>query len=445
MVRPRVDAPSFVFLLLSFAIVAVSASLLTRREYGVHPSQVSHYISSTFRCFDGSREIPIENVNDDYCHCADGSDERGTSACAHLHEASTFWCRNEHFEGKYIRSAYVMDSVCDCCDGSDESDASVVGVSDLVPVSKVCPNTCVQAAEVRHRELQAQTEARAIGLQQREAKIKEGLAKYSDYASRKGTLEMHVGTAQKDLESAKEDLRVLEDVDERAKRDEKEREEDASVAASDESSQEKTDDAQAAQAQEQAPAEAEKESITESTMLVPWLKEQVLGRLNAATAHIVEMWQNYKGERQLALEYAKAKVAEMEKNLSTLRSEMSEITDFLAHDFGPRREYVAYYKQPLTFETHEYSYQIRPFEAVDQRDKSGRLISTLGKFDKPSWVAKSGDNVMKFTNGDRCWQGPQRSMVVRIECGATEEVVKVEEPSRCEYAAVLRLPIACVE
>ncbi|KAH7619697.1 putative Glucosidase 2 subunit beta [Nannochloris sp. 'desiccata'] len=39
---------------------------------------------------------------------------------------------------------------------------------------------------------------------------------------------------------------------------------------------------------------------------------------------------------------------------------------------------------------------------------------------------------MLFDNGDVCWQGPNRSMTLRIRCGATETLTKVAEPSRLE-------------
>ncbi|GAB5357355.1 hypothetical protein AAMO2058_000367500 [Amorphochlora amoebiformis] len=140
-------------------------------------SGVPVYSADPFTCADGSRSIPNSKansrVNDDYCDCADGSDEPLTSACSGLGsrvllsvslvspEAETcpsteqtcksphppknkkwFECRvqvpegaeDEEEGGDYawnrVWSSMVGDGVCDCCDGSDES-------SELS-----CPNTC---------------------------------------------------------------------------------------------------------------------------------------------------------------------------------------------------------------------------------------------------------------------------------------------------------------
>ncbi|EFJ05152.1 hypothetical protein SELMODRAFT_137598, partial [Selaginella moellendorffii] len=41
---------------------------------------------------------------------------------------------------------------------------------------------------------------------------------------------------------------------------------------------------------------------------------------------------------------------------------------------------------------------------------------------------------IKFQNGDHCWNGPQRSLKVRLRCGLKSELSDIEEPSRCEYA-----------
>lgn len=57
-------------------------------------------------------------LNDDYCDCADGSDEPATSACSHLLiQQPTFHCRDGTL---VLFSSRVNDGIVDCPDGSDE-------------------------------------------------------------------------------------------------------------------------------------------------------------------------------------------------------------------------------------------------------------------------------------------------------------------------------------
>ncbi|KAG9030475.1 hypothetical protein FRB95_003925 [Tulasnella sp. JGI-2019a] len=128
---------------------AVSSSSQTK---GVHPSRQHLYIKpahgATWTCLDGSQKIPWSAINDDYCDCADGSDEPGTGACPN----GTFHCRNEGHVGVDIRSSRVGDGLCEleCCDGSDEAPG-------------VCPDRCQETGAVYRAEQAAIMKTRKTG------------------------------------------------------------------------------------------------------------------------------------------------------------------------------------------------------------------------------------------------------------------------------------------
>lgn len=47
--------------------------------------------------------------------------------------------------------------------------------------------------------------------------------------------------------------------------------------------------------------------------------------------------------------------------------------------------------------------------------------------------------------GQTCWQGPARSIQVKLQCGIKNEIVSVEEPERCVYVAVMNSPAECTQ
>ena len=71
--------------------VALAADGKVPRVRGVPLTKSSLYMpGADFECLDGSQLITFGKVNDDYCDCADGSDEPGTAACAN----GAFYCQN---------------------------------------------------------------------------------------------------------------------------------------------------------------------------------------------------------------------------------------------------------------------------------------------------------------------------------------------------------------
>lgn len=50
-----------------------------------------------------------------------------------------------------------------------------------------------------------------------------------------------------------------------------------------------------------------------------------------------------------------------------------------------------------------------------------------------------------FKEGQRCWNGIERSLTVHFECGKAEEITSLTEPSTCVYQAVMKSPCFCTE
>uniref|UniRef100_A0A7N0TJK9 Glucosidase II beta subunit N-terminal domain-containing protein n=1 Tax=Kalanchoe fedtschenkoi TaxID=63787 RepID=A0A7N0TJK9_KALFE len=103
---------------------------------GVHPLDEAYYASEVIQCKDGSKSIDRDRINDDFCDCADGTDEPGTSACPN----GKFYCKNMGSTPQFLFSSRVNDHICDCCDGSDENDGSLR-----------CPNTCVMGGNILYK------------------------------------------------------------------------------------------------------------------------------------------------------------------------------------------------------------------------------------------------------------------------------------------------------
>ena len=50
---------------------------------------------------------------------------------------------------------------------------------------------------------------------------------------------------------------------------------------------------------------------------------------------------------------------------------------------------------------------------------------------------------MMFENGQKCWNGPKRSMRVLFDCDTENKIVSVNEPSTCKYSMTFHTPLAC--
>ncbi|XP_069460327.1 glucosidase 2 subunit beta isoform X1 [Ambystoma mexicanum] len=155
------------------ALLQLLLSLLVLGDWGAAAVEVTrprgvslsnrHFYDETkpFTCLDGSATIVFDRVNDDYCDCADGSDEPGTPACPN----GKFHCTNAGYRPQYIPSSRVNDGICDCCDGTDEFNSGVV-----------CENTCKEKGRKARETLQQLAEVSREGFRLKQELI-EGASK----------------------------------------------------------------------------------------------------------------------------------------------------------------------------------------------------------------------------------------------------------------------------
>ncbi|XP_020238341.1 glucosidase 2 subunit beta [Cajanus cajan] len=130
---------------------------------------------------------------------------------------------------------------------------------------------------------------------------------------------------------------------------------------------------------------------------------------------------------------------ESSAKLTKIQSRISSLTQKLKHDFGPAKEFYSFYDHCFEGKENKYTYKVCPYKQASQEE--GYSTTRLGRWDK----FEDSYKVMVFSNGDKCWNGPDRSLKVKLRCGLKNEITDVDEPSRCEYVALLSTPALCQE
>ncbi|KAG2675308.1 hypothetical protein I3843_13G156400 [Carya illinoinensis] len=130
---------------------------------------------------------------------------------------------------------------------------------------------------------------------------------------------------------------------------------------------------------------------------------------------------------------------ESSAKLSKIQSRISSLSQKLKHDFGPEKEFYSFYGRCFESKQNKYIYKVCPYKQASQEE--GHSTTRLGQWDK----FEDSYRLMMFSNGDKCWNGPDRSLKVKLRCGLKNEVADIDEPSRCEYMALLSTPALCLD
>jgi len=376
----------------------------------------------------------VGQVNDDYCDCQDGSDEPGTCkiilvvhicspsslCCAAACSNGQFYCTNEGFRGQYIPSSRVVDGVCDCCDGSDEELAK-----------KQCINTCDEAGAAwrvaeaeRIRVAEAGAKAKLDYIKQAQAALDDAEGAKAKLTAQRDAAKDKVAEAEGELETAKAqaDANALQ----QHSNDAREVLKALDLAGS------SADDLGAILVQLARTVKGGAPALTklaETAALKRGVEEKNIG-------HIVwpmDVSEDAASAKDPGLKAAEASVAAAKSDQSEAQKALDALQDKQGKDYGPQNAFFPLDGKCVDFKQAQYTYHVCPYGSAKQDH------TLLGNFEG------FGENfsTMRFTNGQTCWNGPARSMTVKLVCGAEETLSSVDEPSKCEYTATLTTPAVC--
>ncbi|KAJ7929160.1 glucosidase II beta subunit-like-domain-containing protein [Mycena leptocephala] len=533
-------------MLLWLLVVPLPALASLEKTLGVPPALISKYSppkSGSWKCLDGSKEIPWEFVNDDACDCPDGSDEPGTSACPN----STFYCQNVGHIGATIPSSRVNDGLCEpqCCDGSDERPG-------------VCKNACKEIGEAYRKQRDAERKIQKTGAKIRSSYIafahkekkrletvvelsaaeivvrEKEVARLRDIADRTESMSaaalehkqqsplytslMSHASALKSLQREHkkhlekeqqlgdildalrkgynpnyQDMAVLEAVrgwEYLAKLPHIGVEEDAQVAADLSVSDE---EAGIEEGEEKKEEEVNEDEWTEEdlkTGLDDLLNTDYVSLLMAHDEHVLtppsgslfnmrsylpeSLMPQYEEMRQTVLSWlevigiagsdvensadsskarqafnnAEAALNKVKDDKKNAEEDLDEIFDI--HGFGAEGEWKKLDGTCLELNTGEYTYEVCMFDQARQKPNKGGTTFDLGKFSSwnPSPGVQPGEPAyyerQVYNHGTRCWNGPERSVVLVLKCGTENAIHTVAELEKCEYQFTGTSPALCL-
>merc|ERR1712151_666991 len=122
---------------------------------------------------------------------------------------------------------------------------------------------------------------------------------------------------------------------------------------------------------------------------------------------------------------ARDKVNDIKRKMDNLKAENVKIPDeFLG--------YAGLAEKEIKKQVGEHEYKINFFKDAKQG------YTSLG-----NWDQFNGPYQASFKHGTRCWDGPERELKVRFECGSEAQILDVAEPSKCVYEALVTAPGAC--
>lgn len=128
----------------------------------------------------------------------------------------------------------------------------------------------------------------------------------------------------------------------------------------------------------------------------------------------------------------------------------------LEKDYGPDEIFRALQGKCVSIDSGEYEYELCWLDKTRQKSKKGHGDTIMGNFiaidtemaDEEDRVDGKGLGqgprmVLRYDNGQGCWNGPNRRTDVWLACAEKEEIWRVSESEKCVYKMEVGTPAAC--
>ncbi|KPI35429.1 Glucosidase 2 subunit beta [Cyphellophora attinorum] len=157
-----------------------------------------------------------------------------------------------------------------------------------------------------------------------------------------------------------------------------------------------------------------------------------------------------------AVQEAKKSVDAAGQSLSDAERNLSKHQEDLDKDYGPEGIFRALKDTCITKDSGEYTYELCFMGKTQQKPRKGGSGTTMGNFvgfdveEVDDDVGLDGKGlgrgervVMKYENGQHCWNGPNRSTRVVLACAKEDEIWKISESEKCVYRMEVGTAAVC--
>jgi protein kinase C substrate 80K-H len=143
-------------------------------------------------------------------------------------------------------------------------------------------------------------------------------------------------------------------------------------------------------------------------------------------------------------------------SLTNTQNDLNNARADLEKDYGADDVFRALKDKCVTKDSGEYTYELCFLGSTKQKPKKGGGDTNMGNFVSISseYVDSDVDAdgkglgvgervVLKYENGQHCWNGPARSTLVVLGCSAQEEIWRVSESEKCVYRMEVGTAAVC--